>query len=56
MVDLRRIVWVCDRCDTTLQGNPRLCWKCGYTVYRPTFPEPHDERPAGAPVSAWEDS
>lgn len=30
------IVWVCNRCNHTLSGNPRLCPHCGYTIYRPT--------------------
>lgn len=43
------VVWVCTRCNTTLRGNPRWCPECGYTVYRPTFPEPNDEPSAGTP-------
>jgi superfamily II DNA or RNA helicase len=37
--DEKKIIWVCTRCNTTLEGNPRLCPSCGYTVYGPTFPE-----------------
>lgn len=29
-------IWQCTRCDNYLDGNPRLCPHCGYTVYRPT--------------------
>lgn len=32
------IIWVCNRCNRALDGNPRLCPHCGYTVYRPTRP------------------
>ena len=31
------IVWQCTRCDLKLDGNPRFCWGCGWTVYRPTW-------------------
>lgn len=29
------IVWQCIRCGLDLDSNPRVCPKCGYTVYRP---------------------
>ena len=35
----QRIVWQCTKCDTILAGNPRFCGCCGYTVYRPLYPE-----------------
>lgn len=31
------LVWVCTRCGTRQDGNPRWCWRCWYTVYRPTW-------------------
>lgn len=33
------VVWICNRCNHTLSGNPRLCPYCGYTVYRPSAQE-----------------
>lgn len=29
------ITWQCTRCAVILDGNPRFCTNCGYTVYRP---------------------
>src|SRR5690348_12766270 len=34
-----QVVWQCTKCDTLLAGNPRYCTCCGYTVYRPLYPE-----------------
>jgi hypothetical protein len=38
------LVWQCTRCALKLTGNPRFCWGCGYTVYRPTWEQPGGER------------
>jgi hypothetical protein len=49
------IVWVCTGCGHALDGNPRLCPYCGYTVYRPTrpTPEPVTETPGSTPAPVW---
>lgn len=35
----QRIVWQCTKCELILSGNPRWCNRCGYTVYRPLYPQ-----------------
>lgn len=39
------IIWVCCSCRNALDGNPRICPHCGYTVYEPTWidDEPSEE-------------
>lgn len=39
-----KLAWQCTFCGLDLEGNPRMCPRCSYTVYRPVIAPPGDEQ------------
>lgn len=39
---MRRLDWRCQRCRRQLDGNPKCCPHCSYTVYDPVWSEVDD--------------